>query len=205
MVICTVALAVFLNLHYSKVMAGNLTREGIESNPGPRNFAINKSVLASHHQGDARYPIESAGKQCTANAYVAIVLSVIKNVNIWKTFDLDYVLEQADRIFNDVCRNKGIYQPLAVDELPPNFLLEGINVSAQRLVHESHIFSDKNNLFENYSHYDANQKGNGAIFTCNGFSVAAIWGQDHVFVFDSHSRNRQGLQNGEAYFENFVV
>ena len=33
MVICTAALVVLLNLHYSKTMAGNLTREGVESNP----------------------------------------------------------------------------------------------------------------------------------------------------------------------------
>ena len=153
--ICSATLVFFLNLHYSKVMAENLTQEGVESNPGPRNFAIKKSVQASHHQGDSRYQIESAGKQCTANAYLAIVLSAIKNVNIWKSFDLDYVLEQGDRIFNDVCRVKGIYQSLAVDELPLNIVLEGVHVSATRLAHESYLFCEKNNLFENYIHYSS--------------------------------------------------
>ena len=30
----------------------SLTNEGVESNPGPRLFAIRKVVQASHHQGD---------------------------------------------------------------------------------------------------------------------------------------------------------
>ena len=41
---CIVFYVVFLNLHYSLVKAGNLTREGVESNPGPRNFVISKVI-----------------------------------------------------------------------------------------------------------------------------------------------------------------
>ena len=40
-----------------------------------------------------------------------------------------------------------------IDELPLNFPLEGINVSARRLAHESLLFAKKNNLFEDYRHY----------------------------------------------------
>ena len=83
--------------------------EGVESNPGPsrfsfcsdysdsvgsnnsaglRHFAIKKSIQASHHQGHFKYG-ESAGMQCTSNAYFSIAYSVIKRPSIWKSWDLD--------------------------------------------------------------------------------------------------------------------
>ena len=39
----------YASLHYGSVRISDLTREGIESNPG--SFSIRKEVNASHHQG----------------------------------------------------------------------------------------------------------------------------------------------------------
>ena len=44
------------------------------------------------HQGNCKYG-ESAVMQCTSNAYISIVFSVVKNINLWKSLDLDYILE----------------------------------------------------------------------------------------------------------------
>ena len=178
-----------LNLHYSLVKAGNLAREGVETNPGLRNFAINKVVQESHHQGDMRYGEDSAGRQCTANAHFAIVFSAIKSVRLWKSFDLDNVLEQGDKIFKDVCNARGVLEALVNDELPLNLQIEGASISVTRLALESNLFSERNNLFENYIHYSPSEKGNGAIFTCAGYSIATIWSNNDVFIFDSHSHN----------------
>ena len=41
----------------------------------------------------------------TSNAYFAIIFSAIKSTDIWKTFDLDYILEHGDNIFKQV----GVY------------------------------------------------------------------------------------------------
>ena len=72
--LCSAIIIVYLNLHYSSVILRNLTSEGgVESNPGPWLFSIRKVVQTSHHQGDIRYRSDSAGKQCTANAYFAII------------------------------------------------------------------------------------------------------------------------------------
>ena len=141
-----------------------LIKDGVESNPGPetsgRNYAIQKTIHGTHHQGSLKYG-EYAGRQCTVNAYFAIIYSAIKNIGIWKPFD--------------------------------------------SLSHESHLFLEKNNLFENYRHYSPSEKGNGAIFTCAGFSVAVLWTQDHFYVFDSHSRNSKGFHdpNGKAILLKF--
>ena len=129
---------VYLNSHYRSVILRNLTSEGgLESNPCPRPFAIRKAGQATHHQGDIRYGSDSAGKQCTSNAYFAIIFSSIKRHRLWKSFDLDYVMEQGDKMFKKVCEDKKLYEYLAVDELLLNFPLEGTNVYARRLAHES--------------------------------------------------------------------
>ena len=96
-------------VYYSSVIFRNLTSEGgVESNPGPRPFAIRKVAQASHHQGDIIYRSDSARKQCMANAYFAIIFSSVERVIIWNSFDLDYVLKQGDKIFKKVCEDKKI-------------------------------------------------------------------------------------------------
>ena len=64
----------------------------------------------------------------------------IKNINTWKPFDLDYILEQGDRVFKDVDVN----QALAVDELPLNINIEDVHISAKMLICESNLFVKRN-------------------------------------------------------------
>ena len=67
------------------------------------------------------------------------------------------------------------------------------------------LFAEKNNLYENYRHYSESDRENGAILTCGGYSVATIWAENNVFLFDSHSRNTYGLHdpNGQAVLLSF--
>ena len=159
-----------ITLHYKCVKASQLTREDIKSNPGPRNYAIKKALLASHHQGHSRYG-DSAGMQCTIIAYFSIIYSAVKRVGLWKSLDLDIILAQGDELFQSVRIN----EPLAVDELPLTFSFEGHDISCQRSSHESRLFVVIDNLFENYRHYNSDQRGNGTIFTYGRFSFATIW------------------------------
>ena len=129
-------------LHYGLVRATKLTCEGVESNPRPRNYTIKKTIQASHHQGHVRYG-RSAGMQYASNAYLAIIFSTIKNINMWKPFDLDYILEQGDRVFQDVDVN----QALAVDELPLIISIEDIHISTKMLACESSLFVERNDFF----------------------------------------------------------
>ena len=47
--------------------------------------------------------------------------------------------------------------------------------------------------------------GNSAIFTCAGITFALIWHNTSVFVFDLHSRNRNGHHISNFKFSyNFV-
>ena len=210
-----------LNFHLAVVNFLILTLEGVESNPGPsrfsfslgysdsvrsnssaglKNFAIKKLTEVSHHQGYLKYR-ESARMQCTSSVYFSIVYSVIKRPSIWKSWDLDYILEQGDILFKSV----GIGEPLAVDELPINFKIGNFDLNEVMLDHESHLMQDKNDLFENYRHLTQRNTGDDAIFTCAGFTVAIMWNKISVFLFDSYNRNDQGFHcpNGKATFLEF--
>ena len=83
--------------------------------------------------------------QCTIIAYLAIIFSTIKNIKTCKPFDLDYILEQGDRVFKDVDVN----QDLAVDELPLNISIEGVHISTKMLVRENNLFVERNDFFAN--------------------------------------------------------
>ena len=64
------------------------------------------------------------------------------------------------------------------------------------------MFVDIDNSFKNYRHYNSDQRGNGAIFTCGGFSFATIWCVNSFFLFDSHIDGFNDL-NGRAVLLEF--
>ena len=200
LLLCSILIQIIRkNLHYGIVRYTKLTCEGVESNPGPRSYIIKKTINASHHQGHVRYG-RSAGMQCTSNAYLAVIFSKSKYINRWKPFDLNYILEQGDGIFKDVDVN----QALAVDELSLNISIEDVHISTKILVCESNLFVERN-FFANFRNFTESERGNEAIFTCAGFSIAIIWWNNSLFVFDSHSRNADGYHdsNGKAILLEF--
>ena len=75
------------------------------------------------------------------------------------------------------------------------------------LVFESNLFVERNDFFANYRNYTESERGNGAIFTRAGFSIAIIWWNNSIFVFDSHSRNADGYHdpNGKAILLEFCL
>ena len=155
------------NLYYGLVRATKLTCEGVESNQEPWNYAIKKTVQTSHHQDHVRYEHSAwVFYQCIP-AYLANFFLAIKNVNMWKPFDLGYILKQGDRVFKDVDLN----QALAVDEFPLNISIESINISTKILVQESNLFAERNDLLANYRNYTESERDNGAIFTCACLSL----------------------------------
>lgn len=89
-------------------------------------------------------------------------------------------MEQGDQVFNDVCKDVGVIQPLAVDELPLNIYIKENRVSSKTLAHESRLLVKKDNISENYKHYDASEKSNEALLTFTGFSVAILWSENKL-------------------------
>ena len=136
-------------------------------------------MKSTHHQWYEKYR-EYSGKQYTSKAYLASVFSSSHNISIWEILDIGHILEQGDQVFNDVCKDVGVIQPLAVDELPLNIYIKENLVSSKTLAHESRLLVKKDNISENYKHYDASEKSNEALLTFTGFSVAILWSENKL-------------------------
>ena len=88
---------------------------------------------------------------------------------------------------------------IAADELPLSVNIEGYCIKVGKLMLYSDIFNAID-LFLYHKQITSEVLGNGAIFTCAGFSFALIWNKNSVFVFGSHSRDRNGCRvpNGQS-------
>ena len=99
----------------------------VESSPGP-TYNIQKSVLGSFHQAHAKFG-DSAGIQCSCNALYSICFSIIKRVSLWKSADLNYILENGDAIFKTL----GVPRSLFITELPHTVAIESTNIDIELL------------------------------------------------------------------------
>uniref|UniRef100_A0A7M5V1Y9 Uncharacterized protein n=1 Tax=Clytia hemisphaerica TaxID=252671 RepID=A0A7M5V1Y9_9CNID len=77
---------IFLKVNNTLLLSGD-----VELNPGP-------SVQGSFHQGNRKFG-ETAGIQCSSNCFFAICYAQFRKLSLWKTHDLDYVLDQGDLNF----------------------------------------------------------------------------------------------------------
>ena len=163
-----------LNINMAVLKLSMLLLDGdIESNPGPVTYKIQKAVLGTFHQGHAKFG-STSGIQCSCNAVYAICFSLMKKVSIWKSWDLDYILEKGDAVFKSI----DIPRALSMNELPRNILIENSNIEIEML---SEYFGclGQSDLFGNHKTCDI---GNGLIFTTGGYSFSLIWSKNYCLI-----------------------
>ena len=166
----------------------------VESNPGP--FHAMKVLLGSFNQGDVVRFGETAGTQCACNSLLAICWASIKRVSLWKTWDLDNVLDLGDILYKNI---GGIQRSLSLEELPDNVELYGHHIQVLKLGNEYGTLSSKNPTdFIHGSMYNCEDTGNGVIFLTNGYTCAIIWAKKNYFIFDSHGHNEEGVMTGDG-------
>ena len=165
----------------------------VESNPGPSQAL--KIIFGSFNQGDIFRFGETAGSQCGCNSLLAICWASIKRVSVWKTWDLDNVLESGDKLYKHI----GIHRSLSLDELPHNVELYGHQVQVLKLKNEYGMISREDNTdFIQESMRNCEDTGNGVLFLTNGYTCAIIWSKQNYFLFDSHGHNKEGLMSGDG-------
>ena len=125
----------------------------------------------------------TVGIQCACNALYAICFSIIKKIEIWKTWDLDYILDHGDAVFKML----NISRSLFVHELPKSIAIEKKDINVELLANYFGVLGQEN-LFIDHFKTDI---GNGLIFM-TGYSFSLIWSKTAVFLFDSHSRDING-------------
>ena len=99
----------------------------VKINPGPPL----STVRGSYHQANSRFG-QSAGTQCMCNALFSVCFSVTRKVCHWTTWDLDYILNAGDALYNRVGL---IGVSLDVDRLPDTVFFEGFCIP----VHRTHL------------------------------------------------------------------
>ena len=174
-----------LNINLATQKLSMLLLDGdIESNPGPVTYKIQKAILGTFHQGHSKFG-STSGIQCCCNALYAICFSLVKKVSIWKSWDLDYILENGDAVFKSI----GMLRALSTNELPHHIMIEDNSIEIEMLT-ECFGCLGQSDLFEN--HKINCDFSNGLIFTTGGFSFSLIWSKNSIFLFDSHSRDQTG-------------
>ena len=81
-----------------------------------------------------------------------------------------YILDQGDQQIKSL----NVNHPLAVAELPLFVKIKSFDIKLKVLQHHNDLFNNID-LFLHHKRLTPDKTGNGAIFTCPGFSFAFIW------------------------------
>ena len=168
--------------------------QGIESNPGP-SYTIVNSVQGDFNQGDKKFGV-SAGSQCAINSLVAICFSTIKKISF--NTHLNFVVESGDIVY----KNKGYVGYITFEEMPDNIFLRGSQFSIIRSLRSEHETTKEleladnamSDLFWNKTFKDNLRGSDGAIIVINSFMFMVKVENKFFYLFDSHSRDKQGVQ-----------
>ena len=166
-------------------------------------YHVLKSVQGNFNQGNVAIFGGTAGKQCSCNALFSVCWSVVRKVSIWKSYDLDNILIEGDKIYK--FPNKDDF--LSVDELQQRIKIYNrnidINIELQNL-HKGVASQGGSFLRDIVNVSDVRIQGY-LIFICS-YTVAVIprFGRNgdlsSYFLFDSHSRNDRGITTYKTGF-----
>ncbi|XP_077968311.1 uncharacterized protein LOC144422216 [Styela clava] len=161
-----------------------------------------KVVTGEFSQSDARFNFSSRGRQCIANCLIALIKHANTRATLWRSNDLDEILVEGDKLYRGVQDFLGyIDNYLMVTELPSTYELNdvlyeikyqspltgAVGSSEAPSEHMVGIMSLADALAETFSSSVC------ALFTLNSNTLGIIKDESTYFVFDPHSRNRDGM------------
>ena len=155
-------------------------------------------TIGTFHQGDTSiFPQISAGKQCVPNSVIAVILHTEKPISNWTSMDLDDILLNGNSLYLNIYTR---HDYLLVNEIPDiisfhqqNYKLmkhQPIAGSLQGTTSEiSTNLIDALKSLEKMSLCAILSIGDSA----GAYAMAVFSYNQKMYVFDSHSRNLQGL------------
>ncbi|XP_077967734.1 uncharacterized protein LOC144421969 [Styela clava] len=167
-----------------------------------RKRLARKVVTGEFSQSDARFNFSSRGRQCIANCLIALIKHANTRATLWRSNDLDEILVEGDKLYRGVQDFLGyIDNYLMVTELPSTYELNdvlheikyqspltgAVGSSEAPSEHMVGIMSLADALAETFSSSVC------ALFTLNSNTLGIIKDESTYFVFDPHSRNRDGM------------
>ena len=158
-----------------------------ESNPGP-TYAIGKLISGSFHQSNARFRT-TAGIQCAQNSLFTLCFSQVKKVFRWNTPDLDYILTEGDILYKSL----GTMDLLSADELPRSVVISNYNIPIDYLELETEVANLRTGEPFLIGIVSINAYDETMLLFMGGFTTAIMKQYGYFYLFDSHSRDEQGL------------
>ena len=167
------------------------------------NMRFEKTIQGNFNQADEMFGI-SAGKQCAANTVFSVCWTKVRNVTIWKNYDLDYILHKGDRVFKETGINRSLY----INELPKLIVIENSNfdisiVSIMDGFPDTLSDGDGSRVnIDSFLDEDLffSENVTGAIIFIDGYCVSILKEREHkkAYLFDSHSRDAEGKISGNG-------
>ena len=127
----------------------------------------------------------------------------MRKVTIWKSLDLDNILNNGDQFFKILNKQTILY----ADELADQIGTHGHCVNVRMLCNQSGLLTNDvtcTSLKECYN--DCADAGNGAILFLIGYTFSLIWSKMAYLFFDSHSIDSDGCisPNGTSILLKFM-
>ena len=164
--------------------------------------AIRTVIQGTLHQGDLRF--QCPGVQCTYISFWALVLMENKQPLLWNADDIDSCIVNGNARFLEHCFKNSI-QPrqLLVKELPQSIRVSDCLIKLHQLdsdikvgtLDQSISTSESNSIFCTIEGaiLSCFNLFSSCFLVCGGQTIAIAKRQNMFFVFDSHSRGKDGL------------
>jgi hypothetical protein len=155
------------------------------------------------HQGSALFFERSRGKQCVANAIMALALNHLKKASMWTSSDLDEILYAGDQHYLDIIQYlTPAHQHLLVSEVSTHISICSTKFSIVQSEPMSGILLNDHTEPPMFSLDCALQRAfekpfNSCIVILGKYAIAGLLDEDdhNYYVFDSHSRNEKGMSS----------
>ena len=145
-----------------------------------------KVLQGTFNQGHPMFG-ETAGRQCSCCSLFAIFFTIVKSPGHWDRNDLDFVVQEGDTLY----KSKNTTDFLMVTQLPCLISKFRTNVNVKLLENNVGVvsFGNTSKFFSKPGQYE----GNGLILFLKGLCIAVFWTKRNIFLFDSHSRDENGM------------
>ena len=157
-----------------------------------------KVVFGNYDQAHKMFG-NNAGKQCFANSLFSLCWARVRRVNIWKSFDLDFILQNGNQVFKDTN-----LRSFKICDFPKEIVIEGnhFNIKISRQINGN----DKDIVINKYVLFDKSIAG-AILFLDNIYCIAILKNEEHeFFLFDPHSLDEGGKkvdEGGKSIFIKF--
>ena len=188
-----------------------LQNGSVQNKQGGEHYSV---VSGTIHQGDVRF--QYPGVQCTFISFWALVLMENKSPHLWNSTDIDFcIVDGNDRFIKHCFKTEIQPRQILVKELPQS--TDAYNSFIRFSQSDSTIkvgtLNQPTSVCETNAVFISIEKAILGCFhrfiscflVCGGQTIAIAKRQNRFFVFDSHSRGKDGFlhHNGSAVLVSF--